>query len=84
MAEYLTTAQYAERYGLNEQSVRRMCERQTLPAVKLGRVWRIADEPPGGRASGIEAQVAEMRREIAALREWKESLCKALSGETAR
>lgn len=84
MAEYLSAVQYAERYGLSDQSVRRMCERGALPAVKVGRVWRIADDPPGGRASGVDVEVAELRREVAALREWKEGLCKALSGETAR
>lgn len=84
MTEYLTTAQHAERYGIDVQTVRRMCERGELPAKKIGSVWRIADDPPGGRASGVEAELAEMRREIAALREWKESVCTVFSGATAR
>lgn len=83
-AEYMTVAQYAERYGLSDQAVRRMCARRAISATKVGGVWRIADDPPGGRASDVDAELAAMRREVSALREWKESLCRALSGETAR
>lgn len=84
MAECLTTAQYAERYGIDVQTVRRMCERGEVPCKKIGSVWRIADDPPGGRASGVEAELEELRREVAALREWKESVCHVFSGATAR
>lgn len=82
MAEYLTCAQYAERYGVAVQSVRRMCERGDLPAAKVGRVWRIADSPPGGMASAKDAEIAALRRDVAALIDWKESVCKVFS--TAR
>lgn len=84
MAEYLTTAQYAGRYGVDVQTVRRMCERGELPCKKIGSVWRIADDPLGGRASGIDAELAELRREVADLRDWKESVCHVFSGATAQ
>ena len=67
MAEYLTASQYAERYGIDVQTVRRMC------------AWRIADHPPGGRASGEETEMARLRREVAALLEWKEKVCEVFS-----
>ena len=79
MAEYLTTAQHAERYGIDVQTVRRMCERGELPAKKIGSVWRIADDPPGGRAAGEETEMARLRREVAALAEWKEKVCEVFS-----
>lgn len=69
MTEILTTAQYAERYGLNEQAVRRMCVRGELPAKKVGSVWRIADEPPGADAEREEA-LAEMRRDLDEIKAW--------------
>lgn len=79
MAEYLTASQYAERYGIDVQTVRRMCARGDLDAVKIGSVWRIADHPPGGRASADETEMARLRREVAALLEWKEKVCEVFS-----
>lgn len=79
MAEYLTTAQYAERYGIDVQTVRRLCERGKLRASKVGSVWRIADDPPGGRASEDETEIERLRRDVAALVEWKERMCEVFS-----
>lgn len=79
MAEYLTASQYAERYGINVQIVRRMCARKEIDAVKIGSVWRIADHPPGGRASEADLKMAMTDRRLAVLEEWKEKVCEVFS-----
>lgn len=76
---YLTTAAYAERYGLNVQSVRRMCERGDVRAVKVGSVWRIAD---GREGPTEEDEMDSLRRDVAELKEWRDRLCSVLA--TAR
>lgn len=77
MTEYLTVAQYAERYGKNPQDVRRLCASGKLPAKKVGTLWRIPDDPPGGRY--LADEVEKLRREVAELREWKECVCTVFS-----
>lgn len=73
MTEYLTTSAYADRYGLNVQSVRRMCERGDVPAVKCGSVWRIPCQTLNPTETMKE--IEELRRKVAALLEWKEKVC---------
>jgi excisionase family DNA binding protein len=40
-SEIMTISEVAELLKLSETSVRRMCERKELPAVKFGSQWRI-------------------------------------------
>jgi excisionase family DNA binding protein len=40
-SEIMTIFEVAEFLKLSEPSVRRMCERKELPAVKFGSQWRI-------------------------------------------
>lgn len=72
MPAYLTPAQYAERYGVNACSVRRMCARGELPAVKVGSAWRIED----GEADAVPADAL---RKIDEMYEWSRSVSAALA-----
>ena len=39
--QYLSAQTAARRLGLNVETIRRLCRSGRLPAVKLGRSWRI-------------------------------------------
>lgn len=41
---YLTPEQVAEKLQLTKTTVYRMCRRGELPAVKLGKSWRISSQ----------------------------------------
>lgn len=47
LADYppmVSTKQFAEIVGVREQTVRLWCEDGTVPAVKVGKLWRINRE----------------------------------------
>ncbi len=77
MTEYLTCAQYSERYQKNPQEVRRMCAAGKIPAKKVGRVWRIAEDCRSTKLDYME--IDELRREVAELKKWKEEVCRVFS-----
>jgi excisionase family DNA binding protein len=39
--EHLTTRQFASRYQIHEETVRRMIREHRVQAVKMGRHWRV-------------------------------------------
>jgi len=40
----LSPKEYAAKYRVNERNVRLLCADGKLPAVKVGKLWRIQDE----------------------------------------
>jgi excisionase family DNA binding protein len=42
--EWLTVSEYARRYRVSEQTVRNLCRTGKLPAVKVGRLFRIPNK----------------------------------------
>lgn len=50
--EYLSVAQWAEKYGKDVSAVRRLIYDERIPAIKIGNQWAIpadAVPPPDGR-----------------------------------
>jgi len=44
--EWMTVAEYAERYRVSPQTVRNLCRQRKIPAVKVGRLFRIKNQKP--------------------------------------
>lgn len=42
----MTVAEYAERYRVSPQTVRNLCRQRKIPAVKVGRLFRIKNQKP--------------------------------------
>lgn len=77
--EMLSAQEYSDRYGIHENTVRRLCREKKIDAQKVGGSWRIADEPPGGRAPAEQSEIERLRRDIEALTKWKEKMCEVFS-----
>lgn len=77
--EMLSVQDYSDRYGVHENTVRRLCREDRIDAQKIGGSWRIADAPPGGRAPAEWSEIERLRREVDALTEWKERMCEVFS-----
>ena len=58
MGEFVTIKEYAAKYSVTEEAVRKRCQRGSIPAEKRGRDWFINDEAeypknPGSETKGI-------------------------------
>lgn len=61
MAEYISIQEYAERFGVHENTVRRQIDKGELEHTKVGRVFRIKVPAPGEEA--LEAEFPEGGKE---------------------
>lgn len=77
--EMLSVQEYSDRYGIHENTVRKLCRDERIDAQKVGGSWRIADVPPGGRAPAEQSEIEKLRREVDALTKWKEKMCEVFS-----
>lgn len=70
MANYMTVDEYAAVMGIHPQSVRQMCARGDIKAIKVGKLWRIP-EPPGGEEAPVKSapSIEEARALVARIDE---------------
>lgn len=88
MANYMTADEYAAVMGIHPQSVRQMCARGDIKAIKVGKLWRIPEPPKGDEAPApsrpaideVRALVARIDEACAQLRALRDDLCAIEAG----
>jgi len=59
--EYYTTTEFAQMFRISDRTVRLMIRRGQLPAVKIGKQWRIPREAVDSLISSIHSKTEEVK-----------------------